>query len=77
VEHAAWQRAVIGYRHCRRGESARPSGRWNVCNRRLAHARTTAGFDEMVATDRLADAAARADYLINMLPASAENIDIF
>jgi phosphoglycerate dehydrogenase-like enzyme len=39
--------------------------------------RTTAGFDEMIATGRLADAAARADYLINMLPASDENIDIF
>jgi phosphoglycerate dehydrogenase-like enzyme len=39
--------------------------------------RTTVGFDEMIATDRLAEAAARADYLINMLPASAENIDIF
>jgi phosphoglycerate dehydrogenase-like enzyme len=39
--------------------------------------RTTAGFDEMIATGRLADAAARADYLLNMLPASDENIDIF
>ena len=38
--------------------------------------RQTAGFDEMIAADRLADAA-RADYLINMLPASADNIDIF
>src|SRR4029077_12971848 len=32
--------------------------------------RQEAGFDEMIATDRLADAARRADYLINMLPAS-------
>lgn len=39
--------------------------------------RAAAGFDEMTATDRLADAAARADYLINMLPASADNLDIF
>ncbi len=39
--------------------------------------RQTAGFDEMIAADRLADAARRADYLINMLPASADNIDIF
>ncbi len=39
--------------------------------------RQEAGFDEMIPTDRLTDAAARADYLINMLPASAENIGIF
>jgi phosphoglycerate dehydrogenase-like enzyme len=39
--------------------------------------RTAAGFDEMMATERLADAAGRADYLINMLPASADNIEIF
>jgi phosphoglycerate dehydrogenase-like enzyme len=39
--------------------------------------RQQAGFDEMIAADKLADAAARADYLINMLPASAENLDIF
>jgi D-2-hydroxyacid dehydrogenase (NADP+) len=39
--------------------------------------RQEAGFDEMIPTDRLTDAAARADYLINMLPASAENLDIF
>jgi D-2-hydroxyacid dehydrogenase (NADP+) len=39
--------------------------------------RQTAGFDEMVATDRLADAARRADFLINMLPASPDNIGIF
>jgi D-2-hydroxyacid dehydrogenase (NADP+) len=39
--------------------------------------RQEAGFDEMIATDKLADAAARADYLINMLPASADNLDIF
>jgi D-2-hydroxyacid dehydrogenase (NADP+) len=39
--------------------------------------RQTAGFDEMVATDRLADAARRADFLINMLPASQDNIGIF
>jgi D-2-hydroxyacid dehydrogenase (NADP+) len=39
--------------------------------------RAVAGFDEMIATDRLTAAAARADYLINMLPASDDNIGIF
>jgi D-2-hydroxyacid dehydrogenase (NADP+) len=39
--------------------------------------RPAAGFDEMIATDRLAEAARRADYLINMLPASADNIGLF
>ncbi len=39
--------------------------------------RKEAGFDEMIATGNLAEAAARADYLINMLPASPENLDIF
>jgi len=39
--------------------------------------RVAAGFDEMIATDRLAEAARRADYLINMLPASDENIGLF
>jgi D-2-hydroxyacid dehydrogenase (NADP+) len=39
--------------------------------------RQEAGFDEMIATDWLTDAAARADYLINMLPASDDNIGIF
>src|SRR5580658_8623887 len=39
--------------------------------------RKEAGFDEMIATDKLAEAAARADYLINMLPASGDNLDIF
>src|SRR5271154_1726510 len=39
--------------------------------------RAAAGFDEMIATDRLADVARRADYLINMLPASPDNIDLF
>jgi phosphoglycerate dehydrogenase-like enzyme len=39
--------------------------------------RQEAGFDEMIATDRLVDAARRADYLINMLPASENNIGIF
>ena len=39
--------------------------------------RPAAGFDEMIPTDRLTEAAARADYLINMLPASADNIEIF
>jgi D-2-hydroxyacid dehydrogenase (NADP+) len=39
--------------------------------------RSVAGFDEMIPTDRLADAASHADYLINMLPASDNNIAIF
>jgi D-2-hydroxyacid dehydrogenase (NADP+) len=39
--------------------------------------RQEAGFDEMIATDRLLDAVRRADYLINMLPASENNIGIF
>jgi phosphoglycerate dehydrogenase-like enzyme len=39
--------------------------------------RQTTGFDEMIATEKLTEAAARADYLINMLPASAGNLDIF
>jgi D-2-hydroxyacid dehydrogenase (NADP+) len=39
--------------------------------------RPAAGFDEMMPTDRLADAARRADYLINMLPASDDNIGLF
>jgi D-2-hydroxyacid dehydrogenase (NADP+) len=39
--------------------------------------RKEAGFDEMISTDKLADAAAHADYLINMLPASDGNLDIF
>ncbi len=39
--------------------------------------RAIAGFDDMLPTDRLADAARRADYLINVLPASTENLGIF
>ena len=39
--------------------------------------RREAGFDEMIATDKLAEAPARADFMINMLPASADNLDIF
>jgi D-2-hydroxyacid dehydrogenase (NADP+) len=39
--------------------------------------RTLAGFDEMISTDRLAEAARRADYLINILPASENNIGLF
>jgi D-2-hydroxyacid dehydrogenase (NADP+) len=39
--------------------------------------RQEAGFDEMIATDRLLDAVRRADYLVNMLPASPDNIDLF
>lgn len=39
--------------------------------------RKEAGFNEMIATEKLAEAAARADYLINMLPASSDNLDIF
>ena len=39
--------------------------------------RDVAGFDDMMPTDRLADAARRADYLINVLPATAENLGLF
>jgi D-2-hydroxyacid dehydrogenase (NADP+) len=39
--------------------------------------RAIAGFDEMIPTDRLVEAARRADYLINVLPASAENLGLF
>jgi D-2-hydroxyacid dehydrogenase (NADP+) len=39
--------------------------------------RHEAGFDEMIATDRLLDAVRRADYLVNMLPASDDNIGLF
>jgi phosphoglycerate dehydrogenase-like enzyme len=39
--------------------------------------RKLAAFDEMVPTARLADAAHSADYLINVLPASADNIALF
>ena len=39
--------------------------------------RAVAGFDDMLPTARLAEAASRADYLINVLPATAENLGIF
>jgi D-2-hydroxyacid dehydrogenase (NADP+) len=39
--------------------------------------RKIASFDEMLPTGRLVDAARSADYLINILPASAENVAIF
>jgi D-2-hydroxyacid dehydrogenase (NADP+) len=39
--------------------------------------RAIAGFDETMATDRLTDAARRADYLINVLPADTPNLGIF
>jgi D-2-hydroxyacid dehydrogenase (NADP+) len=39
--------------------------------------RAIAGFDDMMSTDRLAEAARRADYLINVLPADAPNLGIF
>jgi phosphoglycerate dehydrogenase-like enzyme len=35
------------------------------------------GFDEMMPADRLPEAAAKADYLINILPASADNVGLF
>jgi D-2-hydroxyacid dehydrogenase (NADP+) len=35
------------------------------------------GFDEMIPSNRLADAARNADYLINVLPASEDNVAIF
>jgi phosphoglycerate dehydrogenase-like enzyme len=40
-------------------------------------ARDVAGFDEMLPTDSLHDAARRADFLINVLPANADNALIF
>jgi phosphoglycerate dehydrogenase-like enzyme len=39
--------------------------------------RAAHGFDEIMPTDRLAEAAAKADYLINVVPASAENTGLF
>jgi D-2-hydroxyacid dehydrogenase (NADP+) len=39
--------------------------------------REVEGFDEMLPMTQLHDAAARADYLINVLPATAENARIF
>lgn len=39
--------------------------------------RKIAGFDEAMPADRLPEAAARADYLINVLPASAANTGLF
>jgi D-2-hydroxyacid dehydrogenase (NADP+) len=39
--------------------------------------RQEAGFDEMIATGRILDAVRRADYLVNMLPASDDNIGLF
>jgi D-2-hydroxyacid dehydrogenase (NADP+) len=39
--------------------------------------RIIAGFDEMVPTDRLVEAARRADYLINVLPAEPQNLGLF
>jgi D-2-hydroxyacid dehydrogenase (NADP+) len=39
--------------------------------------RAIAGFDQIMSQDRLAEAARRADYLINVLPADAPNLGIF
>jgi D-2-hydroxyacid dehydrogenase (NADP+) len=39
--------------------------------------RPATGFDEMMPAARLPEAAAKADYLINVLPASADNIGLF
>ena len=39
--------------------------------------RGSESFDAMMPADRLSEAAAKADYLINVLPASAENIGLF
>ena len=39
--------------------------------------RAVEGFDETLPTDRLADAAARADFLINVLPANKDNALLF
>jgi D-2-hydroxyacid dehydrogenase (NADP+) len=39
--------------------------------------RKARGFDEILASDRLREAAARSDYLINILPATPENTTLF
>jgi phosphoglycerate dehydrogenase-like enzyme len=39
--------------------------------------RKTEGFDEMIPVEQLCAAAAKADYLINILPASPDNIGLF
>jgi D-2-hydroxyacid dehydrogenase (NADP+) len=39
--------------------------------------RAVAGFDDMMPTERLIDAARRADYLINVLPAEPRNTGLF
>ncbi|MGA2893346.1 MAG: D-2-hydroxyacid dehydrogenase [Xanthobacteraceae bacterium] len=39
--------------------------------------RNAVGFDEVMPADRLPEAAARADYLVNVLPASEQNIGLF
>ncbi len=39
--------------------------------------RAVVGFDDMMPTDRLVQAASGADYLINVLPATTENLGIF
>jgi phosphoglycerate dehydrogenase-like enzyme len=39
--------------------------------------RSVEGFDEMIATERLPEAAARADYLVNILPGSKDNLLLF
>jgi phosphoglycerate dehydrogenase-like enzyme len=39
--------------------------------------RKIAGFDDVVSSAQLPEAAAKADYLINVLPASADNIGLF
>jgi D-2-hydroxyacid dehydrogenase (NADP+) len=39
--------------------------------------RAVEGFDEMMPTDRLREAAGRADFLINVLPANADNALLF
>jgi D-2-hydroxyacid dehydrogenase (NADP+) len=39
--------------------------------------RKIAGFDEVMSAAQLPEAAAKADYLINVLPASADNIGLF
>jgi len=39
--------------------------------------RAVEGFDDMMPTDRLREAAGRADFLINVLPANADNVLLF
>jgi D-2-hydroxyacid dehydrogenase (NADP+) len=57
------------------GELLKAFGMWVVG---VSHTpRQAEGFDEMMPADHLCEAAAKADYLVNILPASPENIALF